>query len=289
MLGVLSVTAYLFVARSTLELLQPLLALPEGRGAYDATMHRVAVAIGLFDLPLVIVVGVASYALAALSIRPLLAAREREARFAADAAHELRTPLATIAGIAQAARDADPPRQAAALVKIVDQALEASRLVGDLLLLMREEKQSTRLHEPVDVAALARAVVGELRARNGAVAIDLDVPADGAYVVGDERALRRLVANVVENAQRHARGRIDVSVANGGAEVTLAVEDDGEGVPAEARERIFERFFKIRPDGPGSGLGLAICRRIARAHGGEIALDGRARFVTRLPQAVWKE
>jgi signal transduction histidine kinase len=276
-LAALSAVAYLFVLRSAREALEPLLQLPEGRAALAATMRHVAVTIALFDLPLIIVVGAASYVLATLSVRPLLLARRREERFAADAAHELRTPLATIAALAQS-------RRPEALESIAGIALEASALLGDLLALMRDPRPDQRLHEPVDLARITRTYVEELRARDDALEVSADVP-ESAYVVGDERELRRLLANLCENAMRHAVRGVDVRVRPERGRIALEVEDDGPGVPPEFRERIFERFFKVDEGSTGSGLGLAICRRIAAAHGGELVLEGRNRFTARFPAA----
>jgi signal transduction histidine kinase len=252
------------------------LALPEGHAALAATMRRVGWTIALFDVPLVLIVGVAAYLLATLSMRPLLEARAREERFAADAAHELRTPLATIAALAQS-------RRPEALETIAGIAIEASALLGDLLSLVRAAPPERRLHEPVDLAQLARLQAAGARERDG-VAISVDVP-ESAYVVGDERELRRLVANLCENAVRHARSTVDVRVRPERGRVLVEVEDDGPGVPDELRERVFERFYKVDEGGPGSGLGLAICRRIAASHRGEIVLEGANRFVARFPPA----
>ncbi|MFN2459270.1 MAG: sensor histidine kinase [Candidatus Velthaea sp.] len=248
-------------------------------------MHRVAGKIALFDLPLPAVVGIAAYVLATLSVRALAAAREREERFAADAAHELRTPLASIATVAQAARGASPADQSRALETIANRALDASALVSDLMLLMREQTTDRRLHEPVDLATLATRVARDTRERNAAIAIACTIPANGGYVVGEGRALRRLIGNLVENAVKHARTSVRITVETNGSYITVSVEDDGPGVADADRARIFERFYKGRADSPGSGLGLAICRRIGLGHGGTLGLEGPARFVARLPQA----
>jgi signal transduction histidine kinase len=285
-LAALSVVAYLFFARSAREMLEPLLGLPEGQAAYASTMRHVAGNIVLFDLPLAAIVGIAAYVLARVSVQPLLQARKREERFAADAAHELRTPLATIAAVAQAAACTDEATQSNALAEVVGVALDASTLLGDLLTLMREAPNEARLHEPVDLGALANAIVRDQTLRGAAVPIGLTAPEGGAYVIGDERALRQLVRNLLSNALAHARSRISVDVRAEPRSIVVAVEDDGEGVAAADRERVFDRFFKAQPDSPGSGLGLAICRNIATRHGGTIALEQRARFVARFPRAV---
>ncbi|GAC1403690.1 MAG: hypothetical protein NVSMB64_05760 [Candidatus Velthaea sp.] len=281
MLGAIGAAAYLFVARSAHDVLEPLLFLPIGQAAYASFMQHVAFNIALFGVPLVLLVGIASYFLASISVRPLAQARAREERFAADAAHELRTPLATIATVAQAARESEAGHAQRSLETIAATALDASELVGDLMLLMRDERADTRLHEPVDLAELARAVTAQVQAP--AIALACDVPAAGAYVSGDARALRRLVRNLVENAVRHARTSVQVTVRADGAQVALSVEDDGPGVPEADRARIFDRFYKARRESSGSGLGLAICRRITHAHAGTIVLDGPSRFIARLP------
>jgi signal transduction histidine kinase len=260
--------------------------LPVGQETYASDLRRLAFTIALFDLPLFIVVAAASYILATISVRPLAAARDREERFAADAAHELRSPLATIATVAQAARNADAQTQMQALETIAARALDASTMVSDLMLLMRSDTDAEqRLHEPVDLAVIARTAVRDVTERGVAIAIECRVPSDGAYVIGEERALRRLASNLIENASRHAKSTVTVTVETNNATVSLAVADDGAGVAEADRERIFERFYKARSDGPGSGLGLAICRRIAAGHGGTLGLEGPACFVARLPQA----
>jgi signal transduction histidine kinase len=272
-LVVLDAAAYVYLAGARHDALEPILGTPEGRSVYAAAMRRTALDLALIDLPLLAISGLAAYALARISVRPLVEAREREARFAAEAAHELRTPLARIAGLAQSG----PPD---ALDRIAEIALDASATVGDLLALVREEKVAQRLSEPVDVAAIARSAVASTR-RDG-VRYELDLAKD-AWVLGDERRLRRLAENLLQNAGRHARGTVCVAVRAEGSDVALSVEDDGPGVPPALRERIFERFVRERDDEGGSGLGLAISRTIARAHGGDVVLERQSRFVARLP------
>jgi signal transduction histidine kinase len=277
-LVVVDVAAYLYLAAHQRDLLQPILGTPEGSAVYAAQLRKIAFGLVLVDLPVIVIAGAAAYALALISVRPLVAAREREARFAAEAAHELRTPLARIASIAQTARGTDA---ADALARIAALAVDASGTISDLLALVREERVTPKLSEPVDLGALARAAVEGSR-RDG-VRYDLDA-AERCWVEGDERRLRRLAENLLDNACRHARTQVRVRVAPDGTRVALSVEDDGPGVAPELRERIFERFVRADDDERGSGLGLAICRAIARAHGGDLVLEERSRFVVRLPK-----
>ncbi|MEA2666736.1 MAG: hypothetical protein QOI11_3680 [Candidatus Eremiobacteraeota bacterium] len=282
-LAALSLAAFAFLARANHDLLEPLLGSPTGEAVYAAALRRIALGIAAFDVPLLALVALASYALARLSLRPLEAARAREARFVADAAHELRTPLAAIATIAQAA---PPSADTAAIARI---ALSASALVSDLLTLVRGEAVAARVREPVGLAGVLRAAVAELtgteRAANGGPRVDLDAGPE-VYVLGEERRLRQLVGNLLDNARRHARSAVRLRVFAEGDQAVVEVEDDGPGVDPADRERVFERFFSSRPHGEGSGLGLAIARWVARSHGGDITLAERSRFVTRLPRYV---
>jgi two-component system OmpR family sensor kinase len=280
-LVVLDAGAFWYLAGREHDLVEPVLGTPEGNAVYAAALRKNALALALLDLPLLMIAGVAAYALAVISVRPLVAAREREARFAAEAAHELRTPLARIASVAQSARGADDAARDDALRRIAATAVEASATIGDLLALVREERVAPRLSEPVDLGTLARSAV-DGAPRDG-LRHDVAVIAD-SWVQGDERRLRRLVENLLENAARHARSVVRVRVEPDGERVALSVEDDGPGVPADMRERIFERFVRGDDDERGSGLGLAICRAIARAHGGDVVLEERNRFVARLPK-----
>jgi signal transduction histidine kinase len=274
--------AFWYLAGREHDLVEPLLGTPVGQAVYAAALRRDALALALLDLPLLLVCGLASYALAVVSVRPLIAAREREARFAAEAAHELRTPLARIASLAQSGRAAAGEQaRDEAFARIVGTAVDASGTISDLLALVREERVAPKLSEPVELGALAR-TTAEASQHDG-IAYEVSAQAD-CWVEGDERRLRRLAENLLENATRHANGRVSIGVACDGSHVALSVEDDGPGVPPEMRERIFERFVRAGDDERGSGLGLAICRAIARAHGGDVVLEGRNRFVARLPR-----
>ncbi len=284
-LAALSIGAYLFVGTQYHSLLLPALSSPEGLSAYHDAMRRVAVTIVAFDIPLVILVGIASWLLARISVAPWVSAREREREFIADAAHELRSPLATISSVAQASRNADEPSMREALELIAKTSLDASGVITDLLTLARRPSPTLLVREPVDLAAIAFDCVAEFRARASEVGITIESNVGSAIINGDGRRLRELIRNLLENALHHARSTITVSCSSNAGCAQLSVSDDGAGVPMQSRDRIFERFFR-NGDAAGTGLGLAIAQWVARAHEGSIALSDHtpgASFVVEIP------
>ncbi|TDV37758.1 signal transduction histidine kinase [Actinophytocola oryzae] len=210
------------------------------------------------------------------------ARRQRE--FVADASHELRTPLAAMRAELEVAlrRDGDWPGVAR---RLLDDHRRLDRLTGDLLLLARLDDHPGPAGEQV---RLDEIVAGELaEVRRVPVAVDL-AP---VVVTGVVPELTRLVRNLVDNADRHAASRLAVRLSARGGVAVLTVDDDGPGVPAAHRERVFDRFFRMdrsraRTSG-GAGLGLEMVRRIARGHGGDatvgVAPLGGARFTVTLP------
>lgn len=222
----------------------------------------------------------------------LEASRERQQRFVSDASHELRSPLAGIRQTAEVARahpGALPEGELAEAV--LEESARMQRLVEQMLLLTRtDERGTTGAAREVDLDDLALGEVERVRRTAGRVAVDGSGIAP-SRVWGDRVALAQVARNLVDNAVRHARARVEVASGAGPEGAWLRVDDDGAGVPAAERERIFERFVRLdearaRDDG-GSGLGLAIVREIARGHGGEATVTdsplGGARFVVRLP------
>jgi signal transduction histidine kinase len=217
---------------------------------------------------------------------------ERQRQFVADASHELRSPLAALRQTAEVARahpGALPEGELEAAV--LEEGERMQRLVEQLLLLSRaDEGVVLRSPRDVDLDDLVLTEVGRVR-RAG---LDVDVSGVGAgRVRGDEASLGQVVRNLVDNAGRHARSRIAVSVRESAGSVELVVEDDGPGVPEGERTRIFDRFVRLDEarsrDAGGSGLGLAIVAEIVRVHGGSASVVpsglGGARFVVRLPAA----
>jgi signal transduction histidine kinase len=212
-------------------------------------------------------------------------------RFVADASHELRSPVASIRQHAEVALhhpEAIPTEELAKVVLEEDSRL--ARLVDDLLLLSKADEGtlSTR-REPVDLDDL---LFEEAARRRDASPIRIDVRGVSAgRINGDRVQLARVVRNLVDNAIRHARSRVTLSLVQNEGDVMMAVEDDGEGVPPSERERIFERFVRLDEgrdrDSGGSGLGLAIVSEIAAVHGASVAMvdgaGGGARIELRFP------
>ncbi|MFO0583287.1 MAG: ATP-binding protein [Anaeromyxobacter sp.] len=210
------------------------------------------------------------------------AALDAQRAFVADAAHELRTPLAALRVQLQLAERApDPAARAAALAALGAGLDRAARLVQQLLALARAEPASpARPAAPVALGELAARVVADLAALAAARGIDLGAGAvdEGVVVAGDPAALQVLTANLVDNAIRYtpAGGRVDVSVLREGGQPVLEVADTGPGIPPPERARVFDRFYRVAGNAePGTGLGLSIVKAVAARHGAEVALADR--------------
>lgn len=200
-------------------------------------------------------------------------------RFIADAAHELRTPLTAVRLQAQLAEQASAPQERqAALTQLIAGVDRATHLVQQLLDMARLAPAANACQRvPVALDDLVRAVVEEFSTQAEARAIDLGVGRCAPLtILADPGALRVLMSNLVDNALRYtpAGGRVDVEVSAGEDGAVISVIDNGPGIPAAARERVFERFCRLAPaDIPGSGLGLAIVRDIVTLHDGTIRLE----------------
>ena len=210
------------------------------------------------------------------------AALAAQRTFVADAAHELRTPLTAVHLQAQlAARATDDTERAAALAAMKGGLARATRLAEQLLALARADDAPAASSAPVDLVAVARAVVALQAAVAAARDIDLGLvaPDEAVGVAGDGEALTVLLSNLVDNAVRYtpAGGQVDVVVETRDGRPTLRVRDTGPGIPVAERAQVFERFARGRAAAaPGSGLGLAIVRRIAERHGARVELADAA-------------
>ena len=213
-------------------------------------------------------------------------------RFVADASHELRSPIASLRQHAEVAA-AHPERVGADVLSgvVLAEALRLQDLVSGLLELSRLDDGGVSRRRPVDLDDLALAAVARVRRTSdpgGPVVDGSGITA--ARVLGDERVLGVVVRNLVDNAVRHAAGRVAVRLTERDGHAELVVEDDGAGVPEPDRERVFDRFVRLDEarsrDAGGAGLGLAIVRDAVRAHGGTVSVGasplGGARFVVRI-------
>ncbi|MFF4030421.1 sensor histidine kinase [Streptomyces sviceus] len=208
---------------------------------------------------------------------------ERQRRFVADASHELRSPIASLRTQLEVAA-AHP-----ALLDLdgaVEDTVRLQRLAADLLLLARLDAGERVADARVELAALVR--------ERAAGRSEVSVRAEAVEVAGSRGQLERVLDNLLDNARRHARSAVVVTVRrDGDRRAVVEVADDGDGVPAGDRERVFERFVRLdearaRDDG-GAGLGLAIARDVATRHGGTLTVrdapTGGALFELRLPIA----
>ncbi|WP_312877762.1 HAMP domain-containing sensor histidine kinase [Amycolatopsis echigonensis] len=213
------------------------------------------------------------------------ASEERTRQFVADAAHELRTPIAGVQAAAEALVQAsgDPEHAARLQLLLAREARRAGKLVSDLLDLARLDAGAEIAREPVSLLALARAQADRIAVL--APEIRVEVSGLDTVVRGDADRLTQILANVADNAVRamHGQGSLALDVTADGCTVT----DSGPGVPQPDRERIFDRLVRLDDardrDTGGSGLGLPIARGFARAHGGDLRCvespGGGARFV----------
>jgi len=221
--------------------------------------------------------------------------------FAADVTHELKNPLASLRSAVDTLERIENPALRSQMLDVVrDDVARLDRLVVDIAEASRLDAELSRARfEPVDLGKLLEPMlpIWESRSTNG-VQIAFARPRVGtAVVLGDESRLARLFDNLVDNALSFSPpgGLVEIRATAVGEDVLISVEDEGPGVPPEAREAIFNRFTSIRPDedfGRHSGLGLAIARAIVEGHGGRIEVEDRhegrtgARFVVRFPGAA---
>lgn len=203
-------------------------------------------------------------------------------RFIADAAHQMRTPLAGLRTQAELAmRESDPEELKRGLMQLARSSVRATRLVNQLLSLARAETRADQSNGfmALDLEALAREVTRELvpNALDRHIDLGLEAVGEPVMVQGHPVLLREMLKNLIDNALRytpeHGAVTVRIAAAQGAAQAYLEVEDDGPGIAPEERALVFERFYRILGNGTdGSGLGLAIVREIAQQHGATVTL-----------------
>ena len=205
---------------------------------------------------------------------------EAQKHFVADAAHELRSPLAALKLQAQGLQRAtDEATRDLAITRLAAGIDRATRLVEQMLALARHEATaaSSAQRESVDLGELARLAISDVVGAAQARGIDIGLArSDPAKVAGQSEALRTLLRNLLDNAVKYTPdgGRVDVSIQRAPGTVELSVDDSGPGIPPGERERVLDRFYRSgEPQAPGSGLGLAIVKSIADLHGATVALE----------------
>lgn len=210
--------------------------------------------------------------------------------FVSDASHELRSPLATVSTAAElAGRTSDPATRDRLIATINAELTRMRSLVANLMALARADAHdSTGVAADVDLDDLVEREAQRLRTTS---ALRVGVRIEPVRVRADPARIVQPLRNLVDNAERHARGAIDLTVLRDGDEAVVRVDNDGPVIPVESRERVFERFVRLDEsrsrDAGGSGLGLAIARAELVSQGGDVSVvdhpQGWCRFEIRLP------
>ena len=223
------------------------------------------------------------------------AAASAERRFATDAAHEMRTPLAILrTGLeVTASRERTAAEYADALAAALRETVALCRIADQLLALARLDHEAAVERRPLDLSALMREVLDTVEPLLQAKHLDLRTSlADDVVVSGNPDHLRRLIVNLLDNALKFTpeHGTISVNLATNSGGSAMRIANSGPGIPAADLPRIFDRFFRGKAQSqPGSGLGLSLCQEIARLHGGEIKAanlaTGGVEFALSLPPA----
>jgi len=215
----------------------------------------------------------------------LSASIQVQTRFIADAAHQMKTPLAGLRTQSELAlRQTDPAELRRSLRQIAAATERATRLINQLLALARAEHRGAEApsFEAFDLAQLTREVVRDWvpQAIERQIDLGVDVPAEPAEIFGAPLMLREMLGNLIDNALRYtpAGGAVTARVLRDGAEVVLEVEDTGPGIAEAERARVFDRFYRVLgTQVEGSGLGLAIVREIVEQHDAEVGIRTPAR------------
>ncbi|PZV04726.1 MAG: two-component sensor histidine kinase [Leptolyngbya sp.] len=253
--------------------------------AFDAELQRLQwILVGGIPLALGLI-AISSWWLSGLAMQPIYQSYQRQQQFTANAAHELRSPLASLLATVEAILRLPPAQQeqVPTLLETVErQGRRLSQLVADLLLLTALE-QDTTVKPPQlcclnDIVADLTEELAELAAATD-IHLSCQIPNGAIHVMGQASQLYRLVSNVMANAIQYTPpgGSVVVCLATHGHAATIAVKDTGIGIPTEEQSRIFERFYRVNSDRSrktgGTGLGLAIAQAIVQRHQGHLSVD----------------
>ncbi|MFG2467973.1 sensor histidine kinase [Streptomyces canus] len=225
------------------------------------------------------------------------ASEERLRSFAADASHELRTPVASVRGHAELALlhpGPLPPEITRALQRITAESTRMGAMVDDLLLLARLDAGRPLEAAPVDLTRLVLDALTDARATGSGHRWELDLPEDPVTVTGDAHRLQQVLANLLSNARLHTPDgtKVTVTLETDGSTASLKVHDDGPGIPEDIQPGVFERFTRAdrstKAETGGAGLGLSIVAAVVEAHGGSVTVEsepGSTTFTVRIGKA----
>ena len=259
----------------------------------EALDHLLAVLL-LGGAAAIVIATIGGWFLAGKALSPVELAFERQNVFVADASHELRTPLAVIRANAEFLQERQPASEEAA--EIVSETDRLSSLVDSLLAVARGDGTGEAAHDELDLGAVVEGSAASMRSLAAERGVALDVSAAPELRVrGSREQLRQLVVILVDNALRYTAtgGQVDVDVARRDGSAVMAVTDSGIGIPPEALDHVFERFYRADDartrDSGGAGLGLAIAQKLVDEHGGRISAESTpgqgSTFTVTLPLA----
>jgi two-component Ni(II)/redox sensor kinase NrsS len=252
---------------------------------YDSEVRQIQLILA-FGLPIALgLVAVSSWYLAGLAMQPIYQSYQQQQQFTANAAHELRSPLASLLATVEAILRLPPGHQQdvpSMLQRVERQGRRLSHLIADLLLLVSlEQNSSPKPFQPCCLNDLIADLTEELAELATASNIHLtsQVPHFEIYVLGNESQLYRLVSNLIANAIQYTStgGYVQVSLSQSDHNAILAIEDTGMGISSTEQSLIFERFYRVNSDRSrqtgGTGLGLAIASAIAHRHQGHLKVN----------------
>lgn len=244
-------------------------------------LRRLVFILGIGGLAGLWLAGMGGWWLAGRALKPIQASMDAQRTFVADASHELRTPLSLIRANAEIMkRSPDRPPDPEYVDDIIQETDRLSYLVGQMLTLARADSAGATFEKaPVDMSRLAQDMTRQMKLLASEKEIAMEAHTNGtAPVMGDEQRLGELLLILLDNSVKYTDrgGRVDVTVAQANGRVSIAVADNGKGIPPESIPRVFDRFYRAdkarsREMG-GSGLGLAIARWIADGHGGHVEI-----------------